>query len=184
MTFGTIFFIWLVCSIFFGFLCKKEVLENSRFVFFLNGALNLFAGWIMFDIAHVRMEIIDEYSWDGELCEYELETYWLRYVGLILLIGGIISIVFGIYLKLVEIHEKCGTNPESKPLTGRACPVCNSVQPGNNRFCWSCGSDINEVQKVNQSNQVKKETSVHSWRCPQCGRYITDFPCVFCGHNE
>lgn len=71
-------------------------------------ATNIGLGIVFREISRIRMEVIDGYSWEGDLCDYEVETYAFLYVGLLLIVMGIVgtaSLLYSAMQKPKEIKE-------------------------------------------------------------------------------
>ncbi len=39
-------------------------------------------------------------------------------------------------------------------------------------------------QSTQDSQKTQNSTATHKWRCPGCGKMISSYPCVFCGHSD
>ncbi|MFX1346090.1 MAG: zinc ribbon domain-containing protein [Promethearchaeota archaeon] len=67
------------------------------------------------------------------------------------------------------------------------CPSCGTKIKGNPKFCFRCGSNLSEIEKVQiPSHRLKFKIEGYTKLCKQCEAPTTNEAkyCVFCGASQ
>ena len=107
--------------------------------------LEFAAGAIMYIWAKWKIETDVYYTWTQPLSSYETRVLCFKYIGIILVVFGIVSIVYKLF---------CGSNKKSNDFTTEE--VLKGSEKKKMHFCTNCGAKLKEEDKF----------------CPACGKKI------------
>lgn len=104
------------------------------------GAISGIIGFVMFLSAQMVISTNSRYSWSKPYTSFEIETLSIKWIGLFLLISGILDIALIVISKYYG--EKNIQDVNIQQLTTTVCPNCNIPVNNNTTVCPKCKNSL------------------------------------------
>lgn len=101
------------------------------------GIICVILGFALFVSANIEIATNSRYTWTRPYTSYEMEVLIAKYVGIGLLISGIIDLILTAISTVYT--TKTIQDKNANPETFLVCPVCHCKTMKGAAFCPSCG---------------------------------------------
>ena len=136
------------------------------------GTIETIVGFVFFIIAQIEISGNSRYTWTKPYTSYETQVLMVKWIGVLLLIYGIINLGLKVYQeRYTEKHTQ---------------EMSSVVKRGGKSKCLNCGLALTaDVECCPRCGKKIEDISGKSVRCGKCGNLITEkeTSCPKCGQR-
>ncbi len=110
------------------------------------------------------------YTWSPPYSNFEQKTLFIKYLGILLIICGVVDVIVALVKYLIDSHSNCTTASADKKNNIKTvescdmftiCSKCGEMNGKNNMHCFKCGNSL---------ITSKQPKNIEGWVCPQCNK--------------
>lgn len=149
----------------------------KRYIGWILGSVELVVGFILFVFAQIEIYGNSRYTWERPYTEYEAQVIITRWIGIVLLIWGIATII----LKLIQTVYVNNHTQDINPLTQNGgairCANCGLSLAANVKICPRCGQPpssfyVNPMERDRFCPACGYKINAGQRFCQKCGRKV------------
>lgn len=151
-------------------------------ILWILGVAETCIGFVLFVVAQMEISSNSRYTWRKPYTSYEAQVVMTKWIGIILLISGIVWLLLKIYqLRYTNTHTQEIT-PLSENGGSVKCPNCGLSLSADVKTCPRCGAvTTDEAQSYTQQNSsvsnfcsnCGNKVNANERFCPKCGQKIS-----------
>lgn len=120
----------------------KEETSMKEKIGWIVGLIEVLVGFVFFCIAQAEISSNSRYTWRRPYTDYEQQVIMTKWIGLLLLVVGIIGLGIRLY-KTMYVNKHTEDINEISKLGGTVkCRKCGLIVAQNTSVCPRCGAEI------------------------------------------
>lgn len=103
------------------------------------GSISLIVGFAFFLTAQMVISTTEKYTFTKPFTKYELQILSYKWIGIVLIISGILDIILVVLAKKKEAEMK---DPSNLTISSVRCPNCGLTLSSSTKVCPKCKTNL------------------------------------------